>query len=116
MKNPEMTQAQRASQIWSVLAWAARNSQTITYSELAQLTGLPRNGMGNELELIARYCEEKRFPFLNTIVVNQDGKCGSMVALPKGQTEGSARKKALAYGEKWLKRPAPPQPSDFGRL
>jgi hypothetical protein len=36
-----MTRAERASQIWAVLAWAARNRQVLTYGRLAKLVGAP---------------------------------------------------------------------------
>src|SRR5918994_1964839 len=39
-----MTTYERAHQIWSVLAWAARNRQVITYDILGRLIGVPRQG------------------------------------------------------------------------
>lgn len=41
-----MTRSERASQIWAVLAWAAKNRQSLTYKQLAELIGVPQAGLG----------------------------------------------------------------------
>jgi hypothetical protein len=51
-----MNKYERASQIWPVLAWAARLRQTITYPQLGQLIGVPRHGLGQLLEPIQAHC------------------------------------------------------------
>ena len=121
----EMTKYQRACQLWPLLAWAASKSQILTYGEVAKLTGLPADGVGNYLELIAKYCKQycekegiskSELIYLNSIVVNQDtGKPGGKVKLPKGWTAAEAQMSVKFYGQKWLEIPAP-HPSDFEKL
>ncbi len=67
-----MTQYDQAVLIWPVLALAARMQRFLTYSELEGLVGIPRFGQNNALHLIFLYCEKKRHPLLNSIVVNQE--------------------------------------------
>ncbi len=54
--------AERASQIWAVLAWAASHRQNITYAQLAQATGAFTGGLGALLEPIQSYCLLKGIP------------------------------------------------------
>jgi hypothetical protein len=42
-----MKAEERAAQIWSVLALAARNPQTLTYPMLGDLIGVPPSGLDN---------------------------------------------------------------------
>ena len=67
-----MTQHEQAVIIWPVLALAARMQRFLTYSDLEGLVGIPRFGQNNALHLIFLYCEKKRYPLLNSIVVNQE--------------------------------------------
>jgi hypothetical protein len=45
-----MSAAERATQIWAVLAFAARNRQILTYGLLARLVGIPAVGLAKSLE------------------------------------------------------------------
>jgi len=67
----QMTRAQRAQQIWSLLAWAAISRQTLNYDIVARLTGMPKQGVGDCLRPIQNYCLEKGLPALTSIVVNE---------------------------------------------
>jgi hypothetical protein len=67
-----MTQADQAVLIWPVLALAAKMQRVLTYAELEGFTGIPRYGQNKALHLIYLYCERKRQPLLNSIVVSQD--------------------------------------------
>jgi hypothetical protein len=67
-----MTKSERASQIWAVLAWAAKNRQMLTYGILSKLIGVPRAGLGQLLEPIQSYCLLKELPPLTILVVQQD--------------------------------------------
>ena len=67
-----MTRSERACQIWSVLAWAARNRQTMTYGHLSKLTGIPAIGMGKYLDPIQSFCRSEKLPLLTSIVVQSD--------------------------------------------
>lgn len=63
---------QRAVQIWSVLALAARNRQVLTYDILSELVGVPRQGLGQLIEPIQSYCLLRNLPPLTILVVRQD--------------------------------------------
>jgi hypothetical protein len=67
-----MTQSERAVQMWSVLALAARNRQVLTYDLLARLTGVPRMGLANCLDPIQSYCLRQNLPPLTVLVVQDD--------------------------------------------
>ena len=67
-----MTRSERACQIWAVLAWAARHRQSITYSQLADITGAHRPGLGQLLEPIQSYCFLNGLPPLTVLVVQQE--------------------------------------------
>jgi len=64
-----MTRSERACQIWGVLAWAARNRQSLTYASLSKLIGVPATGLGKLLEPIQSFCILKRLPPLTILVV-----------------------------------------------
>lgn len=66
-----MNRSERASQIWAVLAWAATHRQSITYSQLAKLIGVPTAGLGQLLEPVQSYCLTHEIPPLTAIVVQQ---------------------------------------------
>lgn len=66
MKIPE-----RAVQIWSVLAWAARNRQILTYDLLGKLIGVPPQGLGQLLEPIQSYCLLNKLHPLTILVVQR---------------------------------------------
>ena len=67
-----MTRSERASQIWAVLALAAKNRQSLTYGILSKLIGVPSAGLGQLLEPIQSYCLIKGLPPLSIIVVQQE--------------------------------------------
>jgi len=62
---------ERACQIWSVLALAARSRQILTYDLVAQATGVARQGIGQLLEPIQSYCIINRLPPLTVLVVSK---------------------------------------------
>ena len=66
-----MNVSERAWQVWSLLAFAARNRQTLTYELVAQLTGMATPGLGAVLEPIQSYCLLKKLPALSALVVNK---------------------------------------------
>ena len=71
-----MTISERASQIWAVLAWAAKNRQSLTYDHLSKLISVPRAGLGNLLEPIQSYCLLENLPPLTILVVQQESGAG----------------------------------------
>lgn len=67
-----MTRSERASQIWAVLAWAARHRQSITYGQLGALIGAHPAGLGQLLEPIQSYCLLHGLPPLTALVVGKE--------------------------------------------
>lgn len=67
-----MTRSERASQIWAILAWAARSRQSLTYRQVAQLIGVPTAGLGQLLEPIQSFCILQGLPPLTVLVVQQE--------------------------------------------
>ena|ERR1700727_2864143 len=67
-----MTQADQAAVIWPLLVFAARMQRVLTYGKVEEHTGILARSQADPLHLIHRYCEHKRYPLLNSIVVNQD--------------------------------------------
>jgi len=95
---------ERAAQVWSVLALAARNRQILTYDILSQLVGVPARGFAHILDHIQRYCLQQRLPPLTILVVN--GATG----LPgKGffAERNIPRHQAKVFNYDWLKHGAP---------
>jgi hypothetical protein len=67
-----MTRSERSSQVWAVLAWAARNRQTLTYSDVSKLIGVPTAGLGPILDPIYSYCLLAKLPPLTILVVQKE--------------------------------------------
>ena len=86
--------SERANQIWAVLAWAAKNRQSLTYGQLGKLIGIPTAGLGQLLEPIQSYCISKGLPPLTVLVVQQ----GSGLPGP-GFTGATASQFAQAQAE-----------------
>jgi hypothetical protein len=106
-----MNRSERASQIWAVLSWAARNRQSLTYSQLSKLIGVPTAGLGQLLEPIQSYCISEALPPLTVLVVQQES------GLPgPGFTGASAsqfaRAQAEVFAKDWLEH-GNPQPEKF---
>ena len=70
-----MTKYERAQQLWSILALAARNRQVLTYGIIEQATGLVRPSVGKMLSPIQNYCLNRKDPPLPplTILVVKEG-------------------------------------------
>ena len=66
MKIPE-----RAAQAWSLLAFAAKNRQTLTYELVGKLTNMHTAGVGAVLEPVQSYCLLHNLPPLSVLVVNK---------------------------------------------
>lgn len=101
-----MNRAERASQIWAVLAWSASHRQNITYSQLGQATGAFTGGLGQLLEPIQSYCLVKGLPPLTILVVQQEsGLPGSGFS---GATAGDlAASQARVFAFSWLEHGNP---------
>jgi hypothetical protein len=67
-----MHKSERATQIWAVLALAARNRQILTYDILGKAIGVPSRALAQLLGPIQEYCIRERLEPLTSIVVKQD--------------------------------------------
>lgn len=108
-----MTHKDQAVLIWPVLAFAARMQRVLTYGELEDFTGILARGQNDPLHLIHLYCGSRHYPFLNSIVVNQDsGFPGDKFPTPMTQFEFLVeRARVFTYG--WSGREKP-RSEDFG--
>lgn len=99
-----MTRAQRAQQLWSLLAWAATNRQILTYEIVARLTGVVRPSIGDFLNPIQQYCLGRDLPALTSLVVSeQTGAPGEgFIAAPDVPAE-----QTRVFRHRWLDTPAP---------
>ncbi|MBM7842122.1 hypothetical protein [Herpetosiphon giganteus] len=68
---PEMTTYERALQIYQVLISLAHNRQTLTYSLLGDLVGLPRQSLGAHLDHLFRYCQHNNLPQITVLIVRK---------------------------------------------
>lgn len=89
----------QAQRIWVILVGiviasqikgASANSARVTYGDLAQAMGKPRQAgrtLTRQLWMIGEYCKFNELPTLNSIVVNQDtGLPGHDVVLSSGNS------------------------------
>ena len=103
-----MNRAERASQIWAVLAWAAKSRQSLTYAQLGKLIGVPTAGLGQLLEPIQSYCLIEELPPLTVLVVQkQSGLPGHGFTGASATDFASAQTKVFSFD--WLER-GNPQP------
>ncbi len=66
-----MTRAERAQQLWGLLALAATYRQTLTYQMIAQLTGIARPGLDDFLHPLRQFCTDRGLPPLTCLVVSE---------------------------------------------
>ena len=96
-----MNRSQRASQIWAVLAWAAKNRQSLTYNQLSRLVGVPPAGLGQLLEPIQSYCLSNGLPPLTILVVQQESGLPGAGFIGASATD-FARAQAEVFSQDWL--------------
>lgn len=101
-----MTRSERACQIWAVLAWVAKNRQTLTYGQLSRLIGVPAAGLGQLLEPIQSYCLANGLPPLTALVVQQEsGLPGAGFTGASASEFASAQ--ATVFEKDWLEHGNP---------
>lgn len=106
-----MTKFERATQLWPVLAFAARNRQILTYGLIGQLTGVPPIAVGQNLGPIQSYCKEQHLPGLTALVVHEkDGLPGE--GFTAAELKQVFMEQAKVFGFDWLKISAP-SPQQF---
>ena len=108
----QMDKYQRAAQLWSLCALAARNQQLLSYSTVQHLTGLPKVAVGGMLGTISGYCMERKLPWLTSIVVNEEtGLPGEGLMKAAKREYGNALNihamHARVFIYDWFKEPAP---------
>jgi len=91
---------QRAYQAWPLLTFAASHHQFITYKELAQHLGLIDIAVNHALGRIRSYCEAKKIPFLNLIVVGANGLPNDPT-LPYHEHFDLAKEQARVFTHLW---------------
>ena len=101
-----MTLAQRAMQFWSVLVFAARTQQVLSYEMLFQLTGVVARGQSKELGIIWTYCEQQQLPILTSIVLEQSTGRPADPLLNAALTDLAAEHRRVFIFD-WFKNPAP---------
>lgn len=110
--NDSTTQNHRAAQIWSILVFAARHQEIITYATIEGLTGLPKFTLGPALDRIADYCKKKKFPELYAIVVNEKTGFPGERGMEREKELDVLLKQRRVFAFNWLKHPCP-QSKDF---
>lgn len=101
-----MTKSERASQIWAVLALAAKNRQSLTYGILSKLIGVPAAGLGKLLEPVQSYCLIEGLPPLTILVVQQDtGLPGS--GFTGAKAEEFAKDQMRVFSFDWIEHGNP---------
>ncbi len=68
-----MKRDERAAQLWSLLALAARNQQILSYHMIERLTGIPSRAVGRLLAPIQAFCKKNKLPPLTSIVIGKEG-------------------------------------------
>ncbi|WP_319406169.1 hypothetical protein [uncultured Desulfosarcina sp.] len=106
-----MTISERACQIWSILAWVAKNRQSLTFDLLSKLIGVPTAGLEHLLEPINAFCILNNLPLLTVLVVQTDS------GLPDSKLTGTkasdiAKNQADVFNYNWLDY-GNPQPKGF---
>ena len=106
-----MTRYERAAQLWSVLALAARQQQILSYDVAGKLTGLPRQAVGDNLAPIQDYCLQNGLPAMTSLVVSEETGLPSE-GFVAAQNVLPAQTRVFVFD--WLARPTP-TPEDFER-
>jgi len=106
-----MTRFERAAQLWSVLAFAARQQHILSYDIAGKLTGLPQRAIGDNLSPIQDYCMQKGLPPMTVLVVKQETGLPGLGFIAEKDVL-AAQAKVFVYD--WLSR-ATPTPADFER-
>ena len=104
-----MTLAERALQVWQVLIAAAHNRQTLTYGDVAHLTGMATQGLGRILNLIMTHCRQNRLPPLPVLVVS---KTTGEPSDGYGDTAHTGRDREAVFACEWYLL-TPRQSEDF---
>jgi putative restriction endonuclease len=72
MPKNRFLQHERANKAWPILIKLARNEETTTYGELANIMGIHQRVCSFFLGLIQKHCSKHDLPPLQSLVVNKD--------------------------------------------
>ena len=101
---PHMTRFERATQIWSILAFAARSRQVLNYGILSRMTGILPHHLGQFLEPVQSYCLFHNLPPLTAIVVQEST---GLPGLGFSASENVALSQMRVFAEEWWGREVP---------
>jgi len=108
-----MNKYQRALQLWSLLALAARNQQLLSYDLVGQLIGVPEYGLGPLLDPVYYYCMAQNLPPLTAIAISRvTGRPQQGFQLPPNYSNDVDAAQASVFAFDWVSRGAP-SPQDF---
>src|SRR5438270_652726 len=99
-----MTRFERAIQIWSILGFAARSRQVLTYGILARMVGILPHHLGQFLEPVQSYCLLHGLPPLTAIVVQEST---GLPGLGFTASENVPQSQANVFVEDWWGKPVP---------
>ncbi|HKV92381.1 MAG TPA: hypothetical protein VJW20_07520 [Candidatus Angelobacter sp.] len=103
-----MTRHERAAQVWSLLVYAARVQEILSYTAIEKMTGIPRRALGGILRPIQRYCEHRKIPLLNVIAVSQkDGLPGDGFHGNRKDPASIFQEQAKVFLHNWDNPPSP---------
>ncbi len=98
----EMTTYERALQIYQVLISLAHNRQTLTYSMLGSLIGMPPHGLAGHLAHIFRYCDNHNLPQITVLIVRtMEGSPST--GFPSDQLDPDQERERV-YGHAWFRQ------------
>jgi len=113
-KTVKLDSANKAALIWRVLVSAAMKRRPLTYESVGKLTGIWHRNLGEPLGLIDEYCQGKRFPRLNVLVVlskrNVPGDGFPSPKLNRNQVDAEQEK---VFDFNWRATNGNPSPEDF---
>jgi hypothetical protein len=95
---------QKAQQIWSVLAFAAREQKVVSYEMIGDMTKMA-NEMGRELGHIFYYCQNRGLPLLNLLAISK-GTGRPSEGCPADLSDLPAQQ-ARVFVHDWLKHGVP---------
>ena len=97
-----------SQKVWRILADAAKNNKTLTYSQLGEKTGFNHRKLGTYLYPIQHFCKKWDIPQLTILVVlKSTGRPSSGI---DGQEFEKKRKKV--FGHTWPEPPSIDELSD----
>jgi len=103
-----MKQYSGSQKVWRILADAAKNNKTLTYSQLGEKTGFNHRKLGPYLYPIQHFCTKKGLPSLTILVVlRSTGRPSSGIS-----TQNFEKKRDDVWRHTWPEPPSIEELSD----